>query len=96
MSRSRGGRPLMAKTDVVASHLVKLVITFLVNTRIIYETSSSDVFLHGVRLTYSTRLRRSLHLRLLKSNGRGRNRPCGRPPAQIRTGAASAYGSCLG
>ena len=27
--------------------------------------------------------------------GRGRDRPCGRPPAQIRTGAASAYGSYL-
>jgi Phosphodiester glycosidase len=30
------------------------------------------------------------------SSGRGRNRPRGRPPAQIRTGTASAYGSYLG
>jgi hypothetical protein len=27
--------------------------------------------------------------------GRGRDGPCGPPPAQIRTGGSTAYGSCL-
>ena len=26
--------------------------------------------------------------------GRGRDEPCGPPPAQIRTGGITAYGSC--
>jgi len=33
---------------------------------------------------------------VLGVDGRGRDRPFERPPAQIRTGAASAYGSYLG
>jgi hypothetical protein len=30
------------------------------------------------------------------TDGRGRERPCGRPPAQIRTCGITAYGSYLG
>ena len=32
----------------------------------------------------------------VKRAGRGRDYPCGRPPAQIRTGRITAYGSYLG
>jgi putative transposase len=39
---------------------------------------------------------RRIHGELTKLGGRGRDRPCGRPPAQIPASGITALGSCLG
>jgi hypothetical protein len=48
----------------------------------------------GFALRYPTQERP--RARSVPNLGRGRDRPCGRPPAQIRTCSITAYGSYFG